>query len=86
MRSKQASERGKGELERRRENKPRPNLLPSDFTALREKGREGGLRGAHYITTCDKELLSQGDQKTSEVSPKRKCVPNDRKFRTLKRS
>ena len=64
MRSKQASERGKGELERRRENKPRPNLLPSDFTALRDGGRQGG--GGAVLHSCDKELLPQGAE---EVSP-----------------
>ena len=46
---------GEGEGWRQREgNKPRPNLLPSDFSAL-------GEGYAVHTTTCDKELLSQGD-------------------------
>lgn len=55
-----SSEGGEGGMETQRGgNKPRPNLLPSDFTALREGG---GRQGCIQHNYCDKELLSQGDQ------------------------
>ena len=37
---------GTGKEEEEGENKPRPNLLPSDFTALREGGRRRRRRAA----------------------------------------
>ena len=46
-----AAREGKEGWRQRGGNKPRPNLLPSDFTALREGG---GARGAYNITTVTK--------------------------------
>ena len=40
-------------------DKPRPNLLPSDFSALREGYSTRCIQRRNYM--CDKELLSQGD-------------------------